>query len=706
MRRRIPNLKNLNISKWLRTHKKQRPIAFLLAFGFIGSLVIAFSQAAVTTSTVEPEANNSTITGCIGRISDTTASGNGAIRFGPTNINELGLDSCGKTIPSNNYTPPTNAIYMSPIGADKNSNSVDGNDANDGTIGAPVRTINRAIALVSATRNTIVMRGGEYRDWNSNSTGTAIEYQKKSIILQAYPEESPWFNGSDIAPANTWTSDGSGRWRRPWSTPTFCGGGYYTAVNGLPPFSPNLTVNTKCVYWDAVKGNPNVAGDPQMVFINGQKLIQTPNLSSVTANSGSFYYDWANKTMYIGVDPNGKTVELTARPQALMLDQGSYSIKGIGFKRYGSGAFPEGPTFTSASAVYVNAPTKLTIENSVFTDNAGGTLSLSEPRNNSSITSSVIANNGGTGLGANGSRSKGLRDDFRIEGNVFNANNQENFDMQCSAACGAANVKFANMVGFTTKNNIFENTKGRAVGFWCDVNCTDGVMVNNLVRNNGDRGIFYEISSKGIIASNLVINNNGHGISVYSATTKVYNNTVITDGAKQPLAMAYAIVDDERCKNYGGALCDKYDPGIGPDTSGVEFVNNIAVSLSDGLLVLVAETKPNVGTNTSVEEFFTKFNHNAYHRVSTGRLMYTWKPQEYIRSSAAFFSRTGWDQNAIDLAGGSEPFFVSMTGGDYRVRSSSPAYNSGQPLPLEVANAIGVPASGSAVSRGAITWPR
>ena len=56
------------------------------------------------------------------------------------------------------------------------------------------------------------------------------------------------------------------------------------------------------------------------------------------------------------------------------------------------------------------------------------------------------------------------------------------------------------------------------------------------------------------------------------------------------------------------------------------------------------------------------------------------------------------------VAGGSDPFFVDLANGDYRVRPGSVAYNSGLPLPADVAAAVGLP-TGAVVSRGAIRWP-
>ena len=687
----------------------------MIAFIFIGTLVIAFSRAATPTVSMEAENVSNTLAGCINRTNSVvSASSGGAVRFGCSG-GPLALDNSGKTIPSNNYTPPPNAIYMSPAGTDKNSGSVDGNDANDGsTIDKPVKTINRAIALVSTTRTTIVMRGGEYRDWNYN--GSATHFQSKSFTLQAFPQESPWFNGAGIIPATSWTMQSGGIYSMDWNTPDFCGTGqYYVAVEGgKPPFSPNLTsFQTQCAYGDSVKDSTTVAGDPQSVFINDTKLAQVPSLSQLT--SGSFYYDWFNKKMYIAQDPANKKIELSKRTQALMLNQGDYAIKGIGFKRYASGGNGgSSGNWTIGSAVFLNSPRSSIIENSVFTDNAYIGLGYSQPKNNASkITNSVFAKNGYAGVHANGSRSSGGRDDFSIFGNVFNANNDQSFDIKCVGACGAANVKLNNMVGFVAKDNVVTNAVSGGYGFWCDINCSDGVIVSNLVKNNAKVGIFYEISKDGTIASNVVVDNGQAGIGVGSANTNVYNNTVIFDRARDPSSQGINIFDDERC-----AICWN-DPGIGLDTRNIELVNNVVIARSGGELMLSQDSRevtgpyatPSTTTNTRASQFYDKFGYNAYHRTSTGAGFYFWRYDSGVKtfdlkSTAAFTAATGWDGQSLDLTGSTIPYFIDLVNGDYRLKTDSQPYvNIGAPIPEEVAAKLGVPPN-SVLPRGAINWPR
>lgn len=693
------------------TTKRGRVLVSVIAFAFIGTIVIAFSKAAVPTATIEPEAGSATLAGCVAKTIDATASEGGAVKFGCSGSGVLGLDNSGKTIPQTNYAIPAGAIYISPAGSDKNSNSVDGNDSNNGlTIDKPVKTINTAITKVPSG-GTIVMRGGEYRDWHNS--GSNIIFEGKSFNLQAYPSESPWFNGADVV-STGWASAGTNIWSRTWETPDFCGPGqYYLPVEGgKTPFAPNLTsFATSCVYGDSVKDSTTVAGDPQNVIINGKKLAQVPSKAQVNANT--FFYDWNARKMYIGQNPTSNTVELAKRTQAFMLNKGDYAIKGIGFKNYASGG-SGGGNWTINSTVFINEPKSSVIENSVFVDNSYAGLGYSRPKDGkSSITNSVFAYNGYAGLHANGSRSAGGRDDFTIEGNVFNTNNDQSFDIKCSGACGAANVKFNNMIGFTAKNNIVENAKAGGYGLWCDINCNDGVMVNNRVINNAKVGIFYEISQGGIIASNLVVDNGQDGIGVTAANTKVYNNTVVFDRGSDPQARGINIFDDNRASICWG------DPGIGPDTKDVELANNVVYAKNGGELSASIDSRevggrdcpPNTTTNTKASEFYNVFDYNAYHRNASNAAFYVWRYDNGnidfgIRSTAAFTNATGWDSHSIDESGSTDTFFKDQANGDYTLKTNSQPYtNKGKAIPADVAAKLGIPAN-SVLPRGAISWPQ
>lgn len=586
------------------------------------------------------------------------------------------LDPAGQTLPDTNYPIPTGAVFMSP----------DGSDANPGTMDKPVRSINQAVAL-SSTNGTIVMRGGEHRTWYSNAEGTSHKILTKSLTIQAYPHEQPWFNGADII--KTWTNNGNGTWSTPWSTPSFCSGQYYTHE----PNDQSRNNTGPCSNYDmANSAEYPVSGDPQMIFVDGVNKRQVGSVHQVGPNS--FHYDWGKRVLTIGINPIGHSIEAAARPVALILGSSDgHTIRGVGFHRYASNQYSN----LTAGAVYVGGNVS-TFENVVFAHNAGVGMSMSTPQPGSQISKSVFAFNGSLGLAANGSSKVGGRNDLVIEDSVFSGNNFEYFGEGCRASCGAGNIKLTRMVGFTARNNVIENAHGStAMGLWCDINCSGGVIVNNVVRGNGKHGIFYEISRDGIIASNLVVNNGDRGLMIGSATTKVYNNTVIIDPSQSPKAQGIVVFDDERWPDNPAET--------GPNTTGIHLVNNVVAGPSGILMIITDGTGPN---NTQAENFFDRFDGNAYHHAN-GQNFINWKNGNpsigtYFKSVSAFKTLTTFEQNGIEYNGGPDPFFVDSGRGDYRIRPGGPLDNSGLDIPADVAKAIGV-TPGTKVGRGALKWP-
>ncbi|HEY5822592.1 MAG TPA: right-handed parallel beta-helix repeat-containing protein [Propionibacteriaceae bacterium] len=602
------------------------------------------------------------------------ASTNATVPSQPT-----GLDKTGNSVPRTNYPIPAGAIFISPRGL----------DANPGTQAAPVKTINQAVKL-APDGGTIVMREGQYRDWfHDLRVPTTYGIITKALTFQAYPGESPWFNGSDLKPASAWTkTDGVNQWSMNWSTPNFCDGQYYSRPLTQQQRSPNAG---PCAHFDMTDPTHPVAGDPQMVFANATPLRQVDSLSAVGPKS--FFYDWNARRMHIGLDPASKTLEVAVRPMALVLSNkgAGFRILGVGFHRYADNEFHN----MTNSVVYVGG-SKTVIENSVFAYNASAGVSYSNPPVGSGVRRTIFAYNGYTALGANGGSQRGIRNDFFVEGSVFYRNNTENFGLECTISCGQAAAKFTHMVGLTLTNNLVEETGGSAGGLWCDLNCRDTKIIYNTIRNNRGAGIFYEVSSQGIIAGN-VISGSSFGISVASASTKVYNNTLVDN------VQGINVYDDQRSRGVNGI----YD--VGPDTRDVTVVNNV-VSGNNYSLMAAGPRVSTAPPNTSASDLFTRVDHNIFFQGNGTAPIYAWwrDPSGQVssyRTSASFAAARGYEQNSTWLDGSTDPLFENKAAGDYRLREGTAAYQSAETLPSDVAAAMGIPAYDSSRSRGAFAMP-
>ena len=620
-----------------------------------------------------------------------------------------GLSGSGSVVPSSSYGVPSGAVFMSPSGS----------DANSGSVSAPVKSLARAYALVPKS-GTVVLRAGTYHDGDLYAT-------KLGVTFQAYPGEQVWLDGSDVV--SGWTSDGAGHWYVSWSTPDFCentsypSGGYYSQVW---PWLGSPGSAGPCVHPDMVLDPSNpAAADPQMVFEDGSNVTEVTSLGA--ASGSKFFYDFSARRVYLGFNPAGHSVEVTKRPDAMTVNNttGGIRLLGLGFERYASNEKNEGST--THGALNVMGTPNVTIANDVFSQNAGTGLNLMGGPKNLVINHDVFAFNGFNGVDANGTESD---DNLTIENSVFNNNNSQFFGLNCVASCSAAGSKLAHMDVFLVKDNIFENQQGVSSGFWCDLHCSNGTIVGNVFANNGNIGLFYEVSNTGIIASNLVYGNGlylesrrpngtgrdnsdkGAGIRVSAANTQIYNNTSVNNVSD------LVVYDDERSPGANCSGCGVTD--VGPDTTNVSVANNILSGLDqvagmDSWLAGSIRRNFNSTPGTGPDSFYSLLDYDSYYRPAGSPAKLEWWDNNASTSNspnsmsgsystlAQLTSARRWETHGQDITSGTDPFFTATSSGNYCVRPDSVAYNTGKPLPAAVAAAIGVPA-GQPINRGATTW--
>ena len=581
-----------------------------------------------------------------------------------------------------------------------------GSDTNSGSQASPVKTLNKAITLVSSSGGTIVIRGGTYRDWYHNSGNTGFSILTKSITFQAYPHEQVWFDGSDPFPASDWAVDGTGHYAKTWSTPGFCSGKYYQYR-----FDAQPALSAPCANADrygSTVANYPAAGDPQTVFEDGVQVPEvtchavgstTQDFSRLTGTSFCYEEDTANSTgkLYLSFNPAGHTMELGVLPTFLVTGSPDMRFLGLGFKHF---ATDSGDSSNTNSVLYIKGNRSI-VENSVFFENAsqavgmGSSTTTGLPAGGSVINHSIFAFNGGNGTGYNGqggSSSSGL-DHFIIKNSVYNNNNAEKFDMNCSASCAGAAIKLAHMDGYTITNNIIENTQGpssKTSAAWCDTGCHSGVFVGNLVKNNAAVGYHYEQDDTGIIAGNLLVDNGQTGIDFGGQSTKIWNNTIVNSGARDPgNAIELRIYDDSR------SLL----------TSSVSVGNNVIYHpLASGNVTYFGGG--NTSTESDANTWFTYLDANSYWRASSMVLyrMIGATDTSYKSSSAYHAAFPAWAANDTDYVGTTDPFFTNAANDDYTIRATSVAYHSGAALPSDVAAALGV-TTAAGQTRGAFNWP-
>jgi parallel beta-helix repeat protein len=141
-----------------------------------------------------------------------------------------------------------------------------------------------------------------------------------------------------------------------------------------------------------------------------------------------------------------------------------------------------------------------TIQNNLMTLNSGAAMMSGAGQK---MIGNCLKDNGQYGLNAfqMGDGIKGIL----LDGNEFVGNNTEDWETK-RPGCGCTGaMKFWGVNGADVRNNWIHHNHGP--GIWADTNDNDFLIENNLVENNDDEAIFYEISYNATIRNNVLRNN-------------------------------------------------------------------------------------------------------------------------------------------------------------------------------------------------------
>ena len=427
--------------------------------------------------------------------------------------------------------------------------------APDGNAGSPGTTLEQATTLEAAiervvTGDAVVMRGGLYR------TGGLILNQ--GITLQPYADERPILKGTQVA--TKWQALPNKVWKTSWTR--------------LFPAAPRD-------WWQRDREGvrtPLHRFNNDIVFVDGELLKSAGWEGELDAHS--FYIDYKNGNVYIGVDPTNRLVEITAFDSALVRTSGTVHgktpdhkgpvIRGIAFTQYAYRAFEvEGKKHFTVNDEPTDEPVGPS-DPATFGKEVTGTV-----LENVSITycSRVAGYFRGDGLVIRNSLvsdtfTEGIyvigSSDVLLEKNIFRRNNIAQLTGYYPAA-----VKIFNQTRRVTFRDNLVIDQPYSNGVWYDVGNRDGVIVNNWIEG-AMVGFFFEISRGATVAGNVFVRC-GRGLwALNSADVRVYNNTFVDAPASFE-------------RNERSATGDHFGwhPATGPDVDqreGHVFVNNLMVA--------------------------------------------------------------------------------------------------------------------------------
>lgn len=414
--------------------------------------------------------------------------------------------------------------------------------APDGRADASGASLEQPTALEAAvgrvvTGDTIVLRGGTYR------TGSLRLSQ--GVTFQPYEDERPVLKGTEVAAE--WTALPDGRWRTRWTK--------------LFPAAP-------ADWWRRARHEhetPLHRFNNDMVFVDGELLASAGRIEDVTA--GAYFIDYENAWIYVGFDPAGRLVEITAHDSALVRtmhaahgkenDRRGPVIRGLTFTQYAfralevEGVEPERRMDPADFGKEV-VGTRLEHVTISFCSRVAGYFR----GDGLTIRHCLVADCGTEGIYVINSA------DVLIERTIVTrTNSAERITGYYASAVKIFNQSYRVVC---RDNLVIDNPY--ASGVWYDVGNVDGVFVNNRVERTND-GFFFEISKGAICAGNVFVDCTPGIRILNSAGVQIYQNTLYNSLASFERSERSAVGD-----HFG------WHPSAGPDVHerhGHVFVNNL-----------------------------------------------------------------------------------------------------------------------------------
>ncbi|MGH8017582.1 MAG: right-handed parallel beta-helix repeat-containing protein, partial [Opitutaceae bacterium] len=307
-----------------------------------------------------------------------------------------------------------------------------------------------------------------------------------------------------------------------------------------------------------------------MVFIDGRALQSAGWEGELDENTYSI--DYENGYVYLGADPAGHVVEITAHDGAITRTIGEVHgktsdgrgpvIRGITFTQYAyraleiEGREPEGPADPSTFGEDVAGTT---LDHVTITHCSRVAAYLRG--NRTTLRHCLISDTSTEGIYIISSA------DCLLERNIFARNNVEQITGYYPSA-----VKIFNQSWRVTCRQNLVIDQPHSNGIWYDVGNRDGVFLGNWIENCID-GFFFEISRGTICAGNVFVDCDKGVRVLNSADVAVYHNTFVNTVASFERTERSAVAD-----HFG------WHPATGPDVDerdGHIFAGNLVAADAD-----------------------------------------------------------------------------------------------------------------------------
>ncbi len=413
--------------------------------------------------------------------------------------------------------------------------------------------------------------------------------------------------------------------------------------------------------WTPNRAHPDddhhlLIGRCEQVFADGYPLRQV--LSKSLLSRGTFYADIDNQRLYVWTANNADLSKQAARVEASSR-QASFTVAGRHTRLRGL-RFRCAANMAQHGAVVLAADNAV-IEDCIIEDTNSIGLSVKDAKD-VVVRRCTLQHNGQMGFSASGAHG------LLVTESTIRENNLKGWDRNWEAG-GTKIVLSRNVV---LERNRFESNKG--AGIWFDIGNEECVVRNNLIADNDDAGLFYEISF-GLVATDNVVVGNGFeagkgawgasaGISISSSShCNIQRNLIISN--KEGLAYRE---QERKTPRIGG-----------PD--GVEVdVANVGHVVRDNVLAHNRDAQLAGWFDVGDERHWPpklanlKLDHagNVYF-AAPGQGMVQWGPTWAKHKRYATLAETQKDLSLDATSVAADPRFADVAARDFRVPADSPS---------------------------------
>lgn len=444
--------------------------------------------------------------------------------------------------------------------------SPNGSNTSTCTVGAPC-TLARAVSQTTTANSTVVLAGGIYRDQaNIAISGSA----RNGLRLIAEAGSIPELRGS-VAVSGTWVTENSYK--------------YIPYVPRAVEAGQNIPFNNT-----ASMTNLDKSGEgryPDQVWIGNTALRQVIDKSMLA--DGKFYVDQTNRRLYLTAADSAKPGIETSRPgdgttnprdRTFSISSSGVVLEGIRINRYSANGDDYGVVLVNDGA-----------HNFVMQD-----VELSEApyegihigrADNVILRNTSIHGVAWQAINANQS-DKLLLDRVKItQTDPFS----EFLGSPASGALKTSRTRDTKIIGSIIADN-------NSHGLWFDQSNINMVVDKNVITNNTDTGVFFEISDGLTMTNNYVSATSGQPVKLAgSSGLRLVNNTIV--GGRDPIGVytdgrssAGCSMDMSKCLPKSGTISSERQGRFASSiTSAMDWMPRIDVLVNN----IIAYPRANSG---------------------------------------------------------------------------------------------------------------